>query len=149
MQARYVHTNLIANDWQALATFYVQVFGCTPVPPERDFAGAELEAGTGIDGAHLSGTHLLLPGHGDGGPTLEIFSYTPALQRPPDAVNRPGWGHIAFQVDDVAAARAEVLAAGGSSIGEIVTLPVTAAAYVTWTYLSDPEGNIIELQSWS
>ena len=35
------------------------------------------------------------------------------LERPATAVNRPGFGHIAFSVEDVAAARAEVLAAGG------------------------------------
>ena len=35
--ARYGHTNLIAKDWRALASFYQEQFGCTPVPPERDF----------------------------------------------------------------------------------------------------------------
>ena len=34
--ARYVHTNLIARDWRELARFYVEVFGCELVPPERD-----------------------------------------------------------------------------------------------------------------
>src|SRR5678815_5648625 len=29
---RYVHTNLIARDWRALARFYEDVFGCVPVP---------------------------------------------------------------------------------------------------------------------
>ena len=52
--ARYGHTNLIAQDWRALASFYEQQFGCTPVPPERDFKGPDLERGTGIPGAHLA-----------------------------------------------------------------------------------------------
>jgi hypothetical protein len=39
LQATYVHTNLIAHDWRALAEFYQQVFGCVPVPPERDLSG--------------------------------------------------------------------------------------------------------------
>jgi predicted enzyme related to lactoylglutathione lyase len=39
LHARYVHTNLIAQDWPALASFYKQVFGCVPLPPERDFKG--------------------------------------------------------------------------------------------------------------
>jgi catechol-2,3-dioxygenase len=42
-----------------------------------------------------------------------------------------------------------VLAAGGGAVGEIVTLQAADGRYVTWTYLTDPEGNIIELQSWS
>jgi catechol-2,3-dioxygenase len=30
-----------------------------------------------------------------------------------------------------------------------VTLAAAAAARVTWCYVTDPEGNIIELQSWA
>jgi hypothetical protein len=37
--ARYGHTNLIARDWRRLATWYERLFGCVPVPPERDYAG--------------------------------------------------------------------------------------------------------------
>jgi catechol 2,3-dioxygenase-like lactoylglutathione lyase family enzyme len=102
---KYVHTNLIAEDWQALASFYQEVFGCVPVPPERDFQGEALEIGTGLPGAHLRGIHLRLPGWGDGGPTLEIFNYTEFASRGQSAVNRPGYGHIAFEVADVAAAQ--------------------------------------------
>lgn len=146
--ARYVHTNLIAENWQALAAFYEQIFGCIPVPPKRDFQGEKLEAGTGIPGVHLQGIHLLLPGYGEKGPTLEIFNYNILKNRGETVVNRPGFGHIAFSVDDVTAARKAVLQTGGQAIGEIVTLQVTGGAKVTWCYVTDPEGNIIELQSW-
>ena len=95
------------------------------------------------------GVHLRLPGCGENGPTLEVFQYEPALPHPPVAVNRPGYGHIAFQVSDVPAARQEVLAAGGRTVGEIVTLQLPTGARVTWCYVTDPEGNAIELQSWS
>jgi predicted enzyme related to lactoylglutathione lyase len=148
INARYVHTNLIANDWRSLADFYQQVFACVPVPPERDFQGPDLEAGTGIPGAHLRGAHLRLPGYGDTGPTLEIFNYNMLAERPATAVNRPGYGHIAFSVDNVATARQAVLNAGGGSLGEVVTLTVKGGAQVTWCYVSDPEGNVIELQAW-
>jgi len=148
LEARYVHTNLIAHDWQALARFYEDIFGCVPVPPERDLAGPAMEAGTGIPGAHLRGVHLRLPGYDDTGPTLEIFTYEHSVVRPSVAVNRPGYGHIAFSVADVAAARDTVLAAGGSAVGEVVTTAVTGKGQITWCYVTDPEGNIIELQSW-
>ena len=147
--AKYVHTNLIAEDWRALAGFYEQVFRCLPVPPERDFQGEKLEAGTGIPGAHLRGVHLRLPGWGADGPTLEIFNYNILEPRSQAAVNRPGFGHIAFSVDDVAEAQKAVLQAGGRPVGEIVTLQVATGAKVTWCYVTDPEGNIIELQAWS
>jgi predicted enzyme related to lactoylglutathione lyase len=62
-------------------------------------------------------------------------------------VNRPRFGHIAFIVDDVATAREAVLAAGGKPVGEIVTLTNAIGKKLTWVYVSDPEGNILELQS--
>jgi predicted enzyme related to lactoylglutathione lyase len=147
--AKYGHTNLIAQDWRALARFYQEQFGCIPVPPERDYRGPALERGTGMPGAELRGAHLRLPGHGAEGPTLEIFSYNVLKERPDVAVNRPGFGHIAFLVDDVPAARAAVLAAGGRAVGEVVTLTTATGAKVTWVYVTDPEGNVIELQAWS
>ncbi len=146
---RYVHTNLIARDWRALAGFYQTLFECVPVPPERDFAGPTLEAGTGVPGAALQGVHLRLPGYGGGGPTLEIYTYSRLADGPSPAVNRPGFGHIAFEVPSVAEARREVLRAGGTAVGEIVTLTTAAGTRVTWCYVTDPEGNIIELQAWS
>ena len=114
--ATYGHTNLIAKDWKSLARFYEEQFGCLPVPPERDFRGADLERGTGIPGLELRGAHLRLPGHGAGGPTLEIFNYNILTEKPAVAVNRPGFGHIAFAVDDVRSAREAVLAAGGQPV---------------------------------
>ena len=92
--------------------------------------------------------HLRLPGEGRDGPTLELFQYDPALPHDLTAVNRPGFGHIAFQLADVAAARAEVLAEGGRVVGQVVTLRLATGAEVTWCYVTDPEGNVIELQSW-
>lgn len=148
IKAKYVHTNLIAEDWHALARFYQEVFGCIPIPPERDFQGETLEAGTGIPNAHLRGIHLLMPGYTETEPTLEIFSYTPQAARSDTLVNRPGFAHIAFQVQDVFAARTAVLAAGGKSVGDVVTLTIATGAKVTWCYLADPEGNLIEVQSW-
>jgi len=147
--ARYVHTNLIARDWRELARFYVEQFGCVVVPPERAYAGAALEAGTGIAGAQLAGVHVRLPGHGADGPTLEIFSYVPAGAGEAAAVNRPGYGHIAFEVGSVEAAREQVLGAGGRAVGEVVCVATADGRRVTWCYVTDPEGNIVELQSWS
>jgi predicted enzyme related to lactoylglutathione lyase len=147
--ARYVHTNLIARDWRALAGFYERLFGCVRVPPERHYAGAALEAGTGVRGSTLDGVHLRLPGHGPDGPTLEIYAYSLPADGPPPAVNRPGFAHLAFEVASVPEARAAVLQAGGRALGEVVTLATAAGRHVTWCYVTDPEGNIVELQSWS
>ena len=149
MQAKYVHTNLIAVDWQRLAKFYTDVFGCTLVPPERDYRGGDLDSATGLKDAHLTGAHLRLPGWGDKSPTIEIYSYDQHQPHPGTVVNRPGFGHIAFEVNDVRKARQEVLANSGGAVGEIVTLTTKIGTKVTWCYMTDPEGNIIELQSWA
>jgi len=149
LNARYGHTNVVARDWKALARFYEQLFGCEPVPPERDYSGPQLEAGTAVREAALRGVHLRLPGHGPNGPTLEIYQYQPELESLPPVVNRPGFGHIAFAVDDVQQARTAVLAAGGGEVGEVVTLQTSDGRRVTWCYVTDPEGNIVELQAWS
>ena len=147
--ARFAHTNVIARDWRALANFYETVFGCEIVPPERNYSGATLEAGTGVVGASLAGVHLRLPGRGPDGPTLEVVTYSQLAEGPIPAINRPGLGHLAFEVDSVEDARRELLAAGGAAVADIVTLTTAAGRRVTMCYVTDPEGNIIELQSWS
>ncbi|MGH2488853.1 MAG: VOC family protein [Candidatus Limnocylindria bacterium] len=91
--ARFGHVSIVAVDWRGLAAFYSTVFGWQLVPPERDYAGPDL--------------------------------------------------------DDVEAVRREVLANGGGAVGDIVTLTTAGGRRVTWCYLTDPEGNILELQSWS
>jgi len=146
--ARYIHTNLIARDWRALAAFYRSVFGCVDAPPERDFASREVEAGTGVPGAALRGMHMRLPGWGADGPTLEIFNYSRLADAEAPVANRPGFAHIAFAVESVADARAEMLSNGGRAIGDIVAV-TTSRGTVTWCYVTDPEGNIVELQTWT
>jgi predicted enzyme related to lactoylglutathione lyase len=147
--ATFGHTNLIARDWRALAAFYETVFGCIPVPPERNYSGATLEAGTGVRGATVQGVHLRLPGLGPQGPTLEIYTYSVLAAPVRPEVNRPGFAHIAFAVPDVPGARQEVIRNGGEALGEVVTLVTAAGTRVTWCYARDPEGNVIELQAWS
>jgi predicted enzyme related to lactoylglutathione lyase len=149
LRARYVHTNLIARDWGRLARFYQEVFGCRVLKPERHYRGPDLERGTGVRGSELHGVHLLLPGYGDEAPTLEIYTYTALQEGPTPEVNRPGLGHIAFSVDDVPGARQAILSSGGSAVGETVTLQTATGEHVTWCYMRDPEGNILEVQSWS
>ena len=147
--AHFGHASIVAVDWRRLAAFYIDLFGCELVPPERDYAGAELARGTGVPDAALHGAHLRLPGHGADGPTLEIYTYRRAEARLPSAANRLGLAHMAFAVDDVQRAREAVLASGGRSVGEVVTLQTADGRRVTWCYVTDPEDNIIELQAWS
>ncbi len=149
MAIRYAHTNLIAHDWEKLAGFYQQVFGCEPLEPKRDQQGDWLERGSGVPNAHLRGQHLRLPGHGAQGPTLEIYQYDEVIAQSHPVANRAGYGHIAFCVDDVPDALRHIIAAGGKAQGEIVSTPVEGIGTLTFTYARDPEGNLIEIQAWS
>lgn len=148
MKSKFVHTNIIAEDWKKLSEFYIEVFDCKIVPPIRSYNSKALDDGTGIKEVRLQGVHLKLPGYNNDGPTLEIFTYTPQDKRINKPVNSPGFGHIAFSVDNVEDVRRLVLNNGGSAVGKTVILETSAGDKVTWCYLKDPEGNVIELQSW-
>ncbi len=165
INARYVHTNLIARDWHRLADFYEQVFGCQPVPPERHLTEGWVAQASGVPGAAIHGVHLRLPGcggdgetggrgdtetrrHGGDGPTLEIFQYNPLEEGCAPAIYRPGLAHLAFAVEDVPGALEAVRAAGGGQLGELVRVEVPGVGRLVFVYASDPEGNHIELQRW-
>lgn len=98
---RFAHTNIAAKNWKLLSEFYMKVFNCKVKPPERKLSGSWLDRATGLFKAELEGVHLLLPGHGDNGPTLEIFSYKDTHETGPIMANYIGFTHIAFEVDDV------------------------------------------------
>lgn len=145
---RYVHTNIIANDPDKLITFYKEVFHCKSIGEERDLKGHWLNKLTGLHNAHITGEHLLLPGYGEDHPTLEIFSYDTVRDSVIGEVNRPGFAHIAFEVDDVETTLELMKRAGGSQVGELVTADYPNNTEAVFVYARDPEGNIIELQSW-
>jgi predicted enzyme related to lactoylglutathione lyase len=146
MKIKYTHTNIIARDWRKLAQFYEDVFGCVYIPPERDLSGDWLAKGTGVHDAVLQGCHLLLPGFGEHGPTLEIFSYAKMEEKLPSAANRLGLGHLAFNVEDVTLILERVVEYGGKALGEIVQRQILGYGTINFVYAADPEGNIIEIQ---
>jgi predicted enzyme related to lactoylglutathione lyase len=148
MPTKFAHVNLIAKDWKQLVTFYQEVLDCQPIPPKRDLSGKWLDQATGIEDTQIDGIHLRLPGYGKDGPTFEIFQYRTAPEHPTVQPNTPGFSHIAFAVDDVAATAEAILQAGGSAVGVLTEREIPGAGVVTFQYLRDPEGNIIEIQSW-
>ncbi len=145
---RYVHTNIIAKDANKLINFYKTVLHCKSIYETRNLRGDWLDRLTGLNEAHITGEHLLLPGYGKEHPTLEIFSYDTLKKIVPSEINRPSIAHLAFEVDDVAATLAEIINAGGSTVGELVTASYPNDLDAVFVYARDPEGNILELQSW-
>lgn len=146
---KFSHVNLIARDWRSLADFYIDVFGCIEKPPVRNLTGAWVDHLTGIPGAHIRGVHLLLPGYTEDGPTLEIFQYENNTKADDKMINREGFGHIAFAVEDVRQSLQLIVSHGGSLLGEVVDTRIEGAGMISVVYARDPEENIIELQKWS
>lgn len=145
---RYSHTNLIAKNLPLLLAFYQDVLDCQRIGQTRDLSGSWVDRLTGICGAHIVGEHLALPGCGETGPTLELFGYDEVTPHTAPGVNASGFTHIAFAVDDVARTLCAVLAHGGGQIGELVEQQYADGRIITVVYATDPEGNILELQSW-
>lgn len=55
---------------------------------------------------------------------------------------------MAFEVENVVEALEEMRKHGGSSLGEVTFHEVAGVGRLTFVYATDPEGNIVELQSW-
>ncbi len=145
---KYSHTNLIAKDWKRLSQFYIDVFGCKPVYPERNLSGEWIERLTGINNVKIRGIQLALPGF-ENGPTLEIFEYQPDnLRDVENKISKQGFGHIAFHVDSVEAVLARLIEHGGGQLGEVVKKDMEGVGTLTVVYAKDPEDNFIEIQNW-
>jgi len=149
MNIKYAHTNIITKDWKKLARFYEIVFNCVPVPPIRNYQGDWLDKGTGVLNAHIQGIQLRLPGDSDKGPTLEIYQYSEMINTERPIANQIGFGHIAFQVEDIAKLLAIALKNGATKIGELSEHRFDNMGVFSFIYISDPDGNIIELLNWS
>jgi len=149
MEIKFAHVSITAKDMNRLAQFYEKVLNCAPAVPEQDFSGDWIEKGTGVEQAQFKRVHLLKPGHGDYGPLLEIIEYSEVLEdNTTDKANKKGIRHIAFEVDSLEELKRRhdlVLENGGRNVGEITSQRVEGMGEVTFVYLSDPEGNIIEL----
>ncbi len=148
MNIQFVHLNVVSKDWKKLAKFYMDVFKCKPKLPERHLKGDWLDKATKIKNAKIDGVHLILPGNFENPPTLEIFEYNKNNSDSTKSINRTGFTHIAFQVDDVNKVCQLLEKNGGSKLGEMITQEIEGVGIITFIYAKDPEDNIIELQHW-
>lgn len=144
----FAHINIITDDWKKLASFYIHVFDCKPIYPERDLKGEWLDKATSLKNAHITGIHLTLPGYKNNLPTLEIFQYNNNLDAPKTFSNRKGLGHIAFRVDDVRGTLNKLIQNGGTQLDDVVEVEIENSGYLTFVYAKDIDGNIIEIQNW-
>ena len=121
------HITLVVNDLEASRRFYVEALGMEVVPrPAFDFAGLWFQAGQTL-------IHLILQSEQSG----------------PAGVNEDGrtktsrGHHLAFSVEDAAAAATELEAAGVPFLSKPKLRPDGAVQ----VFVFDPDGHVIELCS--
>lgn len=121
---RVHHIAIIASDYERSKRFYLDVVGCTL---EAEYFRAERESWMGK--LALNGEYI-----------LELFSFpdTPPRRSGPEAL---GLRHLAFEVDDVPAARTELLGVG-VECEELRVDPNTLRAMF---FFRDPDGLPLEI----
>ena len=139
------HVGFTVKDLDASIRFYHDVLGLGFVnEPSPWFDGPELGPAVGVPGAALRQVSLAL-----GDTTLELLEY----KSPPSETTKPllsssiGASHVAFLVDDIVAAKAELEAKGIEFFSEINVVDEGVLAGWRWVYFSDPDGYRVVLQN--
>jgi lactoylglutathione lyase len=125
------HVGLSVADLPAMIKWY------------RDTLGFELEVQFEIPGGEISGA-MLRRSEGTGLELLHHVASSPQqLGDPHRAMLVQGYGHWALAVTDVPSTHAELLAAGAREVWS--PRPAPPPARGSMSYLTDPEGNLLEL----
>jgi catechol 2,3-dioxygenase-like lactoylglutathione lyase family enzyme len=139
---RFDQIKFLTNDVAGLARFYVDALDCEVVIDTQEVDEVVSRA-VGVPEARVTLSILRLPGRGDHGPVLELYSIEGP--RPDGWGYVPGGGQIAFEVEDLEAAIGRLISSGASLLGEVVEWTGPSGAVARFVYLNDPEGNIIDL----
>ena len=142
------HLNIVVRDMARSLRFYTDVLGFTKTK-EAHLEGDWIGRIVGLDGVKAHAVFIVAPG---GEPRIELLQYfAPPGQSLPEnsRANTLGLRHVAFRVDDMAAAVAKLKAAGVTLFSEPVRVPAGvvkfAAGDKTLVYFLDPDGVILEL----
>ena len=117
------HVAISTTQFERLRAFYVETLGLTVVGGFPDQEIVFLDAG---------------------GVTLEIVGERAPGQPSPAGFERRGWQHLAWEVEDVDAAYADLIARGVAGHSPPVDFPPDAPR-LRIAFLTDPDGNLLEL----
>lgn len=142
------HVNLVVRDLEGMTAFYRDVLGLT-VTKQVTISGPWIGAVVGLNDVKADVVYLDAPT----GPRIELIYYhKPKGENPPglDAPNTHGLRHMAFRVDDIDAATAQLKKHNASIFSDVQQVPDTQVQYAggvrkRLVYFHDPEGNILEL----
>ena len=137
------HVGITVKDLDASIRFYHDVLGLEFAnEPSPWFEGEELSRGVGVPQAALRQVSLLV-----GDTTLELLEY----RSPASETERPlgshslGASHVAFFVDDIETAKAELEAKGIAFYSSVNVVDEGVLAGWRWVYFEDPDGYPLEL----
>lgn len=140
---KLLHVSLTARHADALSAFYREAFGFITKREPRRLSGDIVARGNGLANGDIYQIWLEPPHASD--VFLEIMQYEPMIDRDRPVVNAPGYGHLAFEVQNIQEVVKDVLRFGGSLQGKITNFGSEDRPYLI-VYVRDPEGNIIELE---
>lgn len=133
------HVNIVVDDIAAATAFFVDLG--LELTAEATVEGGWVDRVLGLEGVRSEVAMLETP-DGHGRIELSKFHSPPAGDGNPRApVNTPGIRHVTFQVDDIDAAAASVLAHGGELVGEVADYE----GVYRLCFVRGPEGIIVEL----
>lgn len=140
---RLAHINLVARDAEALAAFYVNVMKCDVLREQETLSGEKVGRGNGLSNPEIRSIWLKFPQLE--WPFLEIHEHKVVHHRNQPRVNEPGFGHLAFQMEDIGIVLSKIIEAGGLQIGQVTDFGTPESPYLI-AYARDPEGNVLELE---
>jgi catechol 2,3-dioxygenase-like lactoylglutathione lyase family enzyme len=123
LRMRVHHVAISTTQFERLRTLYVETLGLPVVGGFPDQEIVFLDAG---------------------GVTLELVGEPANGQASPAGFERRGWQHLAWEVEDVDAAYADLLSRGVSGHSPPDDFPPEAPR-LRIAFLSDPDGNLLEL----
>lgn len=135
---RISHVALATTDIERAVAFYTTLLGREPRERRFNLARPTLDQVADLDGVKLNVAWYTI-----GNLELEIWQYlspVPTASEKPRPVDALGYNMIVFDVTDVGAASARLVAAGGELAGKPVAMDGGQAAFGR-----DPDGNLIGL----
>lgn len=142
------HVGVTVPELDAAVRFFVDVLGCQPVMPELALDASSNGSATmlDVDPSARARLQFLRCGFGT---NLELFEY----DAPDQAITRPrnsdhAGHHLAFYVDDMAAAVAWLRGRGVEVMGEPALVTEGPSAGTSWVYFRAPWGLQLELVSY-
>jgi catechol 2,3-dioxygenase-like lactoylglutathione lyase family enzyme len=137
------HVGITVKDLDESISFYHEVLGLQfSNEPSPWFDSPELGPAVGVPGAALRQVSLRL-----GDTTLELLEYTspPSETTEPLRSNNIGASHVAFLVDDIEEAIADLEGKGITFFSGPNVVDEGVLAGWRWVYFADPDGYPLEL----